>query len=66
MGTIMTQFISEYKGQDKTAEVILNNGVWGCNFYKGNELIKTELYEGHSESYAEDAAENYTLGVKQL
>ena len=66
MGTIMTEFISEYKGQDKTAEVILNNGVWGCNFYLGNELIKTELYEGHSESYAEDAAENYTLGIKQL
>jgi hypothetical protein len=62
----MQQFISEYRGQDKTAQVISVNGVWGCNYYMNNELVKTELYEGHSESYAEDAAENYALGVKQL
>jgi len=66
MGIIMTQLISEYMGQDKKAIVFNDNGVWGCNYYMGNELVKTELYEGHSESYAEDAAENYIQGVKQL
>ena len=60
------EFISEYRGQDKTSEVILKNGVWGCNYYIDNELVKTELYEGHSEAFAESAAENYVLGVKQI
>ena len=32
--------------------------------WKDNVYQKDELYEGHSETYAENAAENYVLGVK--
>ena len=29
-------------------------------------IVKTEFYKGHSEMYAENAAENYVLGNKKL
>lgn len=42
------------------------NNNYGVRFFKENVWITDELYEGHSEVYAENAAENYVLGVKHL
>jgi|TARA_R100000030_G_scaffold92592_1_gene78267 hypothetical protein len=50
----------------KRADVVKVNGVWGCLFFDSGEQIKQELYKGHSEAYAESAAENYVDGVKQI
>ena len=51
---------------DLRSDVIKLDGHWGCRFYHGGQVVKTEFYHGKSESYAESAAENYVEGVKKL
>ncbi len=60
--------LSEYQDPEKgvRSEVIFDGKTYGCNFYNQGSLIKTEMYEGKSEAWAESAAENYVQGVKQL
>ena len=41
-------------------------GNWGCRFWENNIWQKDEIYKGHSESYAESAAENYVEGIKNV
>lgn len=36
------------------------------DFAKGGLLVATETYEGRSEQYHEDAAENYVMGIKSV
>ena len=48
------------------ADTIKVDRHWGCRFYKDNKVVKTEFYKGHSEAYAESAAENYVLGIKRV
>lgn len=36
------------------------------DFARGGLIVATESYDGRSERYHEDAAENYVMGVKQL
>ena len=57
---------SSYTNGDLRADTIKVGKDWGCDYYKNGEFIKTELYKGHSESYAEDAAENYVSGIKKI
>ena len=57
---------STYVDGNLRADVIKLDGHWGCRLYKDNEIVKTEFYKGHSESYAEDAAENYVMGIKKI
>lgn len=57
---------SSYANGDLRADTIKVGNDWGCDFYKSGEFIKSELYKGHSESYAEDAAENYVFGIKKI
>lgn len=40
-----------------------NYVVW---FYDKDKVIAQESYEGHSEVYHEDAAENYVMGIKKI
>ena len=53
-------------GNGRKADVGRTGDSWGVRFYKDNMWIKDEVYKGKSESYAEDAAENYTLGIKDV
>ena len=55
-----------YVEGDRRADVIRTepNGVWGIEMFINGELRKRELYEGHSEIYAENAAENFVMGIK--
>ena len=62
----MAQFLSEYVDANKMARVIFEGGVYGCTFFVDGAEVKQEMYPGKSEAWAEDAAENYVLGVKQL
>ena len=50
----------------KRADVIKVDGIWGCLFFADGKQIKQELYKGHSEAWAESAAENYVDGIKQI
>lgn len=55
---------STYVDGNRKADVIKLDNHWGCRLYEDGKLISTEFYKGHSEAYAEDAAENYVLGIK--
>jgi|TARA_A100001011_G_scaffold382371_1_gene452042 hypothetical protein len=62
--------VSSYFGKNKQADVVrsvgLNeNNYWGVRFWIDNNPLGIEWYPTKSESYAESAAENYTLGIKE-
>jgi len=59
------EMIHEYQSDNKRAQVGVKSGAFGIRMWKDNIFQKDELYEGHSEVYAENAAENYVLGVKE-
>ena len=59
--------LSTYVNGDLKAETFKKDGHYGAMFFdKFGEKITEELYTGHSESYAEDAAENYVFGIKKI
>ena len=60
--------LSTYMNGDLRADTIVDSkGNYGARFYDSEgHIIAYELYEGHSESYAEDAAENYVFGIKKI
>ena len=68
----MTTHIKTYfmEGTDGArAEVFEENGEYGIHYYMGigePEWFKREIFQGHSRQYAEDAAENWALGIKNL
>ena len=41
-------------------------GTFGIKMYIDEMLLGIEWYEGKSESWADDAAENYVLGIKMI
>lgn len=51
---------------NRTAEVFLQENIWGCRFYIDGREISEEIYVDHSESWAEDCAENFVLGIKNV
>lgn len=66
------QLLSEYDGSvarpmTKTARAYLNEcGVASADFYVNGILVDTREFLGHNLRYAEDAAENYMVGVLSL
>lgn len=60
--------ISSYSQGNRKADVLRTSGespnYWGCRFYLAGNSLGIEWYKAHSESYAEDAAENYVQGIK--
>jgi hypothetical protein len=62
--------LHEYMGVDsyagRLAKVYLFGDVFGCKYYLNGNLLSEEHYKGKSEYWAEDAAENYALGVKNV
>ncbi len=58
--------ISEYWSDDKTkrAEVHKYEGNFHVDFYENDDYVLTEKYVNKSQSWAEAAAENYTMGIK--
>lgn len=61
--------VSIYMSDDRQrrAEIFQKNGVWHVNMIIGDQLVECRpmVSDGvvHSESYAESAAENWTLGI---
>jgi hypothetical protein len=63
--------LSEFNGSDdfknRKAEVLRSFGdspSFGIRMYIDGESLGIEWYRGHTELYAESAAENYVLGIK--
>jgi len=59
--TTLNEFWSDDKS--KTATIILDDNTYGVEFYENNELIEYRKFPNKSLRYAEDAAENFTLGI---
>jgi hypothetical protein len=61
--------ISTYNQGGRRADVLRTSGedqnYWGCRYYLAGNSLGIEWYKGHSEEYAENAAENYVQGIKQ-
>ena len=49
---------------NRRVDVIKGNNDWGIEIFENGDFIKREFYKGTSEIYAENAAENYVLGIK--
>ena len=60
--------LDESKELTEWADVVrrgqFRNDCWGARFYVNGEDLGIEWYKGHSESYAEDACENFVRGIK--
>ena len=59
----MSQVIHEYRNENRTATVRLTSEGFEVDLAKDNVIIETRQVHNHSESYAENVADNYVLGV---
>jgi hypothetical protein len=69
MMRIAEKILSTYTDQTlglKASTFITEAGHFGTRFYKDGVWQIDEIYEGHSEEYAENAAENYVMEIKRL
>ena len=57
--------LSEYSGANRTAQIRHTSLGYEVDLYDNEVLIETRKVHAHSESYAEDVAENWTLGMIQ-
>ena len=59
--------LSEYKGHKETASrsatVIKEKGGLAVELYEFEHMVEKRPVHDHSEAYAENAAENYVMGV---
>tara|TARA_B100000902_G_scaffold394275_1_gene450272 strand:+ start:217 stop:495 length:279 start_codon:yes stop_codon:yes gene_type:complete len=60
------EMIHTYQLDNRKAEVgiLKEKGAFGIRMWENNVHQKDELFEGYSETYAENAAENYVFGIK--
>ena len=57
----------DYWQDNRRAEVFKSvQGHWGVRYFEDNMWVTDEIYKEHSETYAESAAENYVLGIKNV
>ena len=61
-----TEQLHTYQNGNLRAEVYSSEHGYGGRFFKDNLCVTDEIYKGKSEQYAEDAAENYVMGIKEL
>lgn len=68
--TVIKTFFGQEKNAARTASVLVKyneeKNDYGVQLYLDTREVAIEWYEGHSIHYAEDAAENYILGIKNL
>ena len=53
-----------YMNGNRKAEVGIKNGTYGIRMWENQIWQEDELMKGYSESYVEDAADNYVFGIK--
>ena len=66
MNTRILKHESHSPDDDKNAKVFLTNEGYEVDYFVGKPLLKSEQHHDHSESWAEDCADNYVLGVKVI
>lgn len=65
---LMSSYHGDNEYANRSADVLktveLNENYYGIRMMSNGESLAIEWYPGHSESYAESAAENFVIGVK--
>ena len=56
--------LSTYIHDNRKAEVHRVGQDYGIRMFENNVWMKDEMMTGHTEQYAEDAADNYVFGIK--
>ena len=61
------EIYSTYEQNERVAHVVKHraSGSWGIHMFKDNKPGLIEYYPTHSETWAENCAENFVLGIKQ-
>jgi hypothetical protein len=59
----MNQVMHEYHGDDRKAVVRHTSKGFEVDLYVNDDIQEIREVHNHSESYAEDVAENYCLGM---
>jgi hypothetical protein len=62
-GPQLSTYWGDNQYSDRMAHVMKNEQGYYIEMYKGEDLIETRPLYDHSEYYAEDAAENYVMGI---
>jgi hypothetical protein len=59
--------LSSYYGENKRADVIkcVSEDRYGVKFFVEDNSLGIEWYDGKSEAWAEDVAENWVEGIKE-
>jgi hypothetical protein len=60
---LLHEFINTYEGVKRRAEVHKVTEGYNVTFFKDNIWYGTRNIVDHSESYAEDCAENFVMGI---
>lgn len=60
---LLSTFYGEKEYSDRLAEVSLEDEAFVVYMYSQNKLVKTQEITEHTVRYAEDCAENWTLGI---
>jgi len=53
--------LSEFNNENRKAQTILHHDHYGFRCYIDDQLVETVMCPGHSESFAEDGAENFVM-----
>tara|TARA_B100001250_G_scaffold185816_1_gene159786 strand:- start:131 stop:334 length:204 start_codon:yes stop_codon:yes gene_type:complete len=62
---VFSDLYHTFQHENRKSEVWKDEyGNWGCRYWEGNVWKFDEIYKGHSEVYAESAAENWVMGIK--
>lgn len=59
----MDQVISEFWKDERKATIRLTSEGYEVDLYESEVMVETREVHGHSESYAEDVAENWVEGI---
>lgn len=62
------EVLETYRSQEtnRLAEVLSDGEMLWVRFYQDGVLVAAETYEGKSQRFFEDAAENYVNGIKNI
>jgi len=58
------QILHEFQMNNRRCEVGVVDGKFGIRMWENKMWMKDEMMTGHTEQYAEDAADNYVFGIK--
>lgn len=59
----MSTLLSEYIQDERKASIVKDGEGYVVHMYQGEVLRESRPIVGHTEAYAEEAAENWVMGI---